>query len=94
VAEGMAAGLAVVAADAGGPRELIQDGRTGLLYPPGDADALATVLRRLAADPRLRSRLADEARKEAAQFSPHQIAEKVVSVYDQLLASTSARRAS
>lgn len=41
VVEGMAAGLPVVAADAGGPAEVIPDGVDGLLYLPGDADALS-----------------------------------------------------
>jgi glycosyltransferase involved in cell wall biosynthesis len=85
VAEGMAAGLAVVASDAGGPQELIEDGRTGLLYPPGDAEALAEALRRLAADTHLRSRLGAAAREYAVQFSPQAIAQRIVEVYDELL---------
>ncbi len=54
VLEGMAAGLPVVAADAGGPAEIIDDGVDGLLYPPGDEAALAERLRRLADDRELR----------------------------------------
>ena len=50
VLEGMAAGLPVVAAAAGGPLELIAHDVNGLLVPPGDRDALADQLRRLALD--------------------------------------------
>jgi len=51
VAEALGAGLPVVAADVGGVRELIRDGVTGLLVPPGDVDALAGAASRLLGDP-------------------------------------------
>jgi glycosyltransferase involved in cell wall biosynthesis len=85
VAEGLAAGLPVVAAAAGGPAELIEDGVTGLLYPPGDARALAACLRRLAADPGLGVRLGRAGRRRAAAFSPGRVATKVTAVYRQAL---------
>ena len=65
VVEGMAARLAVVAADAGGPSEIITHEVDGLLYPPGDIGALAGLLRRLADDPALRLRLGDQAVRTA-----------------------------
>jgi glycosyltransferase involved in cell wall biosynthesis len=49
--------LAAVATRAGAIEELIEDGRTGLLAPPGDPPALAAALGRLIADPALRARL-------------------------------------
>ncbi len=55
--EAMATGLPVVASELSGIPELVQDGVSGLLVKPGDADALADALQRLAADPELRSRL-------------------------------------
>ncbi len=81
VVEGMAAGLAVVAAAAGGPLELITHGRDGLLYPTGDVDALARTLQRLAADRGLRERLGDAARRRARDFTPEVVAGQVLQVY-------------
>lgn len=81
VAEGMAAGLTVVAADAGGPAEVVTDGEDGLLYPPGDVAALAAALLR-AGDEGLRRRLGAAARTRAAAFAPATVAAAVERVYD------------
>lgn len=65
VLDAMACGVPNVASDIGQVPELIEDGETGLLVPPGDADALAGALRRLAADAPLRARLGRSALAEA-----------------------------
>jgi glycosyltransferase involved in cell wall biosynthesis len=57
VLEGMLHGLAVAAAAVGGPAEILDQGRTGLLFPPRDAGALARTILRLVGDPPLRGRL-------------------------------------
>ena len=57
----LASGRAVVVADEGGPVEWVDDGVNGLRVPPRDVAALADALRRLAADPALRLRLASAA---------------------------------
>ena len=57
VIEGMAAGLAVVATPVGAVEDIVSEGETGLLVPPGDVDALAVALTRLVNDPALRARL-------------------------------------
>jgi glycosyltransferase involved in cell wall biosynthesis len=49
--EASAAGLAVVATRSGGPEEIIDDERTGVLVPVGDVDAMAAAMDRLAGDP-------------------------------------------
>jgi glycosyltransferase involved in cell wall biosynthesis len=70
VIEGWAAGRAVLAAAADGPRALIAEGDTGLLVPIDDAAALAEALRQLAGDPVLRARLGAAGRAAyAAEFS-------------------------
>ncbi len=86
VQEGMAAGTPVVAAASGGPSEMIENGATGLLYRPGDAEELADALRRLAADAALRARLGAAGREKAGDFAPEAIAAKVTHVYRTLLA--------
>ena len=50
VLEAMSAGLPIVASGVGGMLELVDDGRTGLLVPPGDPHALAHGICRLMAD--------------------------------------------
>jgi glycosyltransferase involved in cell wall biosynthesis len=55
--EAMACALPVVSSDLSGIPELVEDGRTGLLVAPRDAEALAGALGRLAADPELRDRM-------------------------------------
>jgi PEP-CTERM/exosortase A-associated glycosyltransferase len=56
--EAMAMGKAVAASDIGGHREIIEHGKTGLLFAAGDVSALSETLRSLLDDPGLRERLA------------------------------------
>lgn len=63
--EYMAAGCAVIATDLPSTREIVADGETALLVPPSDPDALGAALARLHADPALRARLGDSARRLA-----------------------------
>ncbi|MCL3883147.1 glycosyltransferase family 4 protein [Marivita sp. GX14005] len=62
--EYMAAGLPVVASRVGHLDEVVAHGRTGLLCPPDDADALAAAFTRLAEAPDMRARLGRTARAE------------------------------
>ncbi|GAA3369074.1 glycosyltransferase family 1 protein [Streptomyces sannanensis] len=55
VQEAMASGVPVIAPAAGGPLDLVAHGRTGLLVPPGDEDALRQAVATLAADHELRA---------------------------------------
>jgi glycosyltransferase involved in cell wall biosynthesis len=62
VLEALAAGLAVVANDSGGTRELVIDRRTGLLLSTRDPEEIATALSRLVEQPKLAQRLARSGR--------------------------------
>jgi len=81
IVEGMASGLPVVATDAGGPREIITDGLNGLLYPPGDVDALAAAMVRLRDSPGMRASMGAAAMLKAGDFHPDRVAEQVMAVY-------------
>ncbi len=67
--EAMAAGCACIGTDVVGVREVIEQGSTGLLVPPGDATALADALQRLLQQPALAQQLGHAARQRA--FSAH-----------------------
>jgi glycosyltransferase involved in cell wall biosynthesis len=60
--EAMAMGCPVIAAKAGGPMEIIEEGVSGLLSPPRDAGALADAISSVLGDPMLRRRLAEGGR--------------------------------
>jgi PEP-CTERM/exosortase A-associated glycosyltransferase len=86
--EAMAMGKALVASDVGGHKELIIDGETGLLFPAGNASALASSIERLMTNKELRQALAkkgrDWVRKERNWDKTVTVYE---SVYQKLLAA-------
>jgi glycosyltransferase involved in cell wall biosynthesis len=88
VVEGMNAGLPVVAAAAGGPAEIVRDGTTGFLYPPGDVVALANTLGRLAGDPELRRRVGAAARESTDRFAPELVAAQMAAAYRRTVSIT------
>jgi glycosyltransferase involved in cell wall biosynthesis len=57
IIEAMADGVAVVATPVGAVEDIVTDGETGLLVPPGDVEALTAALTRLVADPVLRHKV-------------------------------------
>jgi glycosyltransferase involved in cell wall biosynthesis len=65
--EAMDAGLAVVASRVGGIPEVVVDGETGLLVPPGDAEALAAAIVRLLEDPESRCRMGASGRRRVRE---------------------------
>jgi glycosyltransferase involved in cell wall biosynthesis len=76
----------VVASAVGGLRDLVVDGGTGLLVPPGDVAALRAALERLLADADLRGRLGAAARARAAEhFSWARSVSLTVSAYEDAL---------
>jgi glycosyltransferase involved in cell wall biosynthesis len=86
VIEAMAAGLPVVATAVGGVPELVVDGETGMLVPPGDERSLASALRRLLADPELRRQMGDAGRRRAEQlFDLGRFHREHLELYERLL---------
>ena len=91
--EGMASGLACVAAAAGGPLELARHGIDAWFFPPDDAPGLAAALRQLLADGDLRRRLGREARATAAGRSWTAACAPLFAEYRLAIESRSGRRA-
>jgi len=65
--EAMATSLPLLASDIAGAREVIEDGKTGFLFPVGDAAAIADLIVKLAVDPALRHRIGSNARAYVEQ---------------------------
>lgn len=87
--EAMAAGRPVVASAVGGLADLVVDGTTGILVPPGDAAALRRAIQRLLADPHLRARMGAEGRQRATAYS----ANVVVAAWERVFREVVARQA-
>jgi len=84
--EAMAAGKAVVATGVGGVPEVIQDGRTGLLVRPGDAEAMAEALEGLIADREKRQSLAAKALEVVqSRYSFERTLKEYETVYEAVL---------
>jgi glycosyltransferase involved in cell wall biosynthesis len=83
--EGMACGRACVATDIPGPRDILKDGRCGLLVPPGNADAMAVALNRLGSLPFLREMLGEAARERVLQnYTVEKEVRSLEALYDEL----------
>jgi len=90
--EAAACGRPVVASAIGGLGEIVRDGETGLLVPPGDVPALARALRRLAVDPGLRQRLGRAARERAlAVYDWPRIADAFERIFEEVALSGACR---
>jgi glycosyltransferase involved in cell wall biosynthesis len=80
--EAGAAGVAVVATDVGGVRDVVDDGTTGRLVPSGDADGVAAAILELLDDDAARGRLGAEAARQApARFSPEAMTARLAHLY-------------
>lgn len=83
--EAMAAGVLPIVSDGvGAAPDLISDGETGFIFPSGNWDRLAQVVRRIVNDEVDRVRMARAARERAAQFSHTAAAQGVISALDNL----------
>lgn len=79
--EAMACGRPLVVSAVGGLPDLVADGETGLLVPPGDASALRDALGQLLSAPLLRGRMGRAARERARRFTVSTVTERIEQVY-------------
>jgi alpha-maltose-1-phosphate synthase len=86
--EAMACGCAVVASDVGGIPDVVADGETGRLVPPGDERALAAAVNALIANPATAAEFGARGRRRAvAEFSWDKIAAQTAGLYAELARS-------
>jgi glycosyltransferase involved in cell wall biosynthesis len=82
----MAAGVPVLAAKVGGVPDLIEEGVSGLLFDPNDADAMRAAVLRLLSDSQAAGSMAAAGRKRAREHHhPVEIARQHVKVYREVL---------
>jgi len=86
ILEAMAAGLPVIATEVGGNVELVQEGRTGYFFQPGDTERLSKLLIQYVANPILRCEHASSARKSAVEnFGLNSMVQKYAATYEEII---------
>jgi glycosyltransferase involved in cell wall biosynthesis len=87
--EAMGWGRPVVASATGGLPDIVEQGVTGLLVPPGDVEALATAIQRLSSDSALREGLGERARSSVGRFSTEAVLPQIEEMYQKALVGDS-----
>lgn len=86
IIEAAAVGLPSVCSRIYGISDAVEDACTGLLFPPGDVDALSQALGALLDDVSLRQKMGEAARERAQSlFSSHDITQKTLALYSEIL---------
>lgn len=83
--EAMASGLPCIVTDVGDNAKVVEDGISGIVVPPENPEVLATALKKVLADPKMRRVMGEAARREAQQYSVERMAARVTEVYEELL---------
>ncbi|PSQ88119.1 MAG: glycosyl transferase family 1 [Bacteroidetes bacterium QH_2_63_10] len=83
--EAMASGLPTVCADAAGSRDLVDDGTTGRLCPPGDVDVFTEAVRTLIANDSLRNQMSTAAHERAQDFTWTSVLRRMNRYYGEVL---------
>lgn len=91
--EALACGATVIASNAGGLALTIEDGRSGLLFPPDDHVALARQIDRTLGDRAYAERLRAGARRRAEEYGWPTVARRATAIYEELISANAAARA-
>ena len=92
VLEGMASGKPMIASDVEGMRDLV--GGAGLLFPQGDAEALATLIREVCENPEKAREIGHRCQERARQYDIAETATRYHALYEDVLAKVGAKAAS
>ncbi len=88
IIEAMAHGIPVIATDRGGPAEILQAGRTGVLVPPRDVETLRRAMLRVARDAPFARGLAVAGRRYAcSHFAASRTAARMQEIYEEVLSA-------
>jgi glycosyltransferase involved in cell wall biosynthesis len=87
--EAMAAGRPVIASAVGGLPDLVLDGTTGILLPPGDPEKLRKSIAQLLADPGRRTAMGEAGRRRAKAYSASIVVPRIEQVYRGVIATPS-----
>ena len=82
----MACGVPVIASAAGGIPDVVEDGKTGFLVPPGDVDTMAERALRVLENPAEHEQLKRAAAARALEFSADRVVPRYEQLYEEVLA--------
>ncbi len=90
--EAMSYGLPIICSRIGGLPEIVDDGRTGLLYEPGNVDELADCIRTLWQNPALCRKLGDAGwRKVREEYAAERLLDRLLGIYEKVIAENTKR---
>jgi glycosyltransferase involved in cell wall biosynthesis len=84
VMEAMATGCPVIGSRIGGLPDLVADGATGFLVPPGDVEALRQAMQRLLDDPALGERMGQRAEERVVAFQARTVVPRIEQIYERV----------
>ena len=83
--EAMSLGRPVIASRIGGLADIVVDGESGLLVPPGDVEALSASIQHILGDPGRRNRMGAAAKQRVIEFQARTVVPRIEQVYRELL---------